>query len=138
MNAFDLWDKFVAWFWGPRPVFERFHFVFEWRDLWVGFWIDTEKHRVYFLPIPVVGIYIQLDTDEDRHNKRFVQAINAARDIAVQYSELAQKPGTEVMVTAVSLFEAMAKEEEPFDLAEFKRRLRNEVDIEIGKFIVSE
>lgn len=33
--------------------------VFAWYDLRVGFYWDRQRRRLYFLPIPMVGIYVQ-------------------------------------------------------------------------------
>lgn len=30
--------------------------VVAWYDLWVGFYIDCEKRRVYFFPLPCLGV----------------------------------------------------------------------------------
>lgn len=34
--------------------------MFNWRDLWVGVFLDHKKHRIYVLPVPMFGIVIQL------------------------------------------------------------------------------
>ena len=36
----------------------RLRFIFEPRDLWIGFFVDTAKRRLYFLPFPCLGIRI--------------------------------------------------------------------------------
>ena len=33
--------------------------IFAWYDLWIGFYWNREKHRLYILPFPCVGIVIQ-------------------------------------------------------------------------------
>ena len=35
--------------------------IFRWYDLWVGVFVDTQKRRVYFFPVPCVGIVIELE-----------------------------------------------------------------------------
>lgn len=32
---------------------------FKWFDLWVGFFVDLEKQRVYFCPLPCIVILLQ-------------------------------------------------------------------------------
>lgn len=32
----------------------KFKFSFAWYDLWVGFFIDAEKRKIYFCPLPAV------------------------------------------------------------------------------------
>jgi hypothetical protein len=35
------------------------HLVFAWYDLWVGAYWDRHRRRLYILPLPCIGIYIQ-------------------------------------------------------------------------------
>lgn len=35
-------------------------FVFAWYDLWIGFFWDQKKRRLYFFPIPCVGVSFDL------------------------------------------------------------------------------
>lgn len=30
--------------------------IFAWYDLWVGVFIDREKRKIYFFPVPCVGL----------------------------------------------------------------------------------
>lgn len=30
--------------------------IFEVRDLWVGFFVDPAKQKLYFLPVPMLGL----------------------------------------------------------------------------------
>lgn len=32
----------------------RFKFSFAWYDIWIGFFIDKEKRKIYFCPIPTL------------------------------------------------------------------------------------
>lgn len=34
----------------------RIYLVFAWYDLWIGFYWDRAKRKLYFLPIPMCGI----------------------------------------------------------------------------------
>ena len=34
-------------------------FVMAWYDLWIGFYWNQTKRRLYFLPLPCIGIYIE-------------------------------------------------------------------------------
>lgn len=34
--------------------------IFAWYDLWIGIFVDTKKRRIYVLPLPCIGFYIQL------------------------------------------------------------------------------
>lgn len=34
--------------------------VFAWYDLWVGFFYDQKKRRLYVFPIPCFGFYVEL------------------------------------------------------------------------------
>ena len=39
--------------------------VLEWRDLWVGVFLDTAKHRIYVLPLPCVGVVIDWSGEQN-------------------------------------------------------------------------
>lgn len=34
--------------------------VFAWHDFWIGAYYDRDKDRIYILPIPCIGVVIQL------------------------------------------------------------------------------
>lgn len=36
--------------------------TFKWFDLWVGFFYDKNKRRLYFFPLPMFGIYLDFPT----------------------------------------------------------------------------
>lgn len=33
--------------------------IFAWYDLWIGFYWNREKRRLYVLPLPCIGVVIQ-------------------------------------------------------------------------------
>jgi len=35
-------------------------FIFAWYDFWVGLFFDRKKKRLYFFPLPMVGILFDL------------------------------------------------------------------------------
>jgi len=35
------------------------HFVFAWYDFWIGAFWSREKLRLYVLPMPMIGVYLQ-------------------------------------------------------------------------------
>jgi hypothetical protein len=41
-------------------VIRRVHFLFAWYDLWVGVYYDRRSKRLYILPLPCVGLVIDL------------------------------------------------------------------------------
>jgi hypothetical protein len=34
--------------------FKRLRISFAWYDLWIGFFIDTQKRKIYFCPLPAL------------------------------------------------------------------------------------
>jgi hypothetical protein len=44
-----------------KYILSHFGYVFAWYDFWVGFYYDRNNKRLYILPIPCIGFYIQLD-----------------------------------------------------------------------------
>lgn len=46
----------------PKPIrwWQRVHPIFAWYDLWMGLYWDAARRRLYILPLPCVGVYIQL------------------------------------------------------------------------------
>ena len=40
----------------------KVNFIFKWFDFWVGIFCDTQRKRLYFLPLPMCGICIVLAT----------------------------------------------------------------------------
>lgn len=38
----------------------RLRWVFAWYDLWMGFYWDRKKRRLYVLPVPTLGFYVEL------------------------------------------------------------------------------
>ncbi len=40
--------------------------TFKWFDLWIGFFVDVEKRRLYFFPVPMFGIIFELAARYER------------------------------------------------------------------------
>lgn len=44
---------------GPLPVFLDAGLLFAWYDFWIGFFYDRKKRRLYIMPVPMFGFWIQ-------------------------------------------------------------------------------
>lgn len=57
---------------GLRREGHPFHVkhLFAWYDFWIGFYWDRKMRRLYVLPLPMLGFYVQfstLESDESLH-----------------------------------------------------------------------
>lgn len=44
--------------WTPPPRRFSVRPFIQWRDIWIGLYIDTSHRRIYFCPFPMIGIKI--------------------------------------------------------------------------------
>jgi len=42
----------------------RISFIFAWYDFWIGWYFNRKSRQLYILPIPMLGIKIQLGVKE--------------------------------------------------------------------------
>ena len=49
-------ETIVNWLPSVKPIFA-------WYDLWIGFYWDSEKSRLYFLPLPCIGLIFEWKKD---------------------------------------------------------------------------
>lgn len=50
---------------GVRLSRLRIRPVCRWFDIWVGVYVDTNRKRLYILPLPCIGVYVQWDIPND-------------------------------------------------------------------------
>jgi len=43
-------------------MFDRVKFIFAWYDMWVGFYWNRESKKLYFFPLPCLGVVFDLET----------------------------------------------------------------------------
>ncbi len=55
---------------------KRIKFLFAWYDLWIGFFWDSKKKWLYILPLPMIGIIINLN-----YEKRNVSRVTPAKTV---------------------------------------------------------
>ena len=57
---------------GLRREGHPFHVkrLFAWYDFWIGFYWDRKERRLYVLPLPMLGFYVQLSTLESDESLR--------------------------------------------------------------------
>lgn len=48
----------------------KLKFIFAWFDIWVGFFWDANKRRLYFFPVPMLGCYLQLELPPQNYYER--------------------------------------------------------------------
>jgi hypothetical protein len=52
---------FCYWVKLPFNYFLSFKFMFAWYDFWVGLFYDRQKSRLYVFPLPMLGVWLQID-----------------------------------------------------------------------------
>jgi hypothetical protein len=67
-NALDLLCERI----GLTREGQPFHVkhLFAWYDFWIGFYWDRKMRRLYVLPVPMLGFYMQFDTRESDESLR--------------------------------------------------------------------
>lgn len=46
--------------WHKKPWYKRISFFFAWYDMWLGLYWDREKRYLYIMPLPMIGIKLQI------------------------------------------------------------------------------
>jgi len=44
-------------------------FLFAWYDLWIGMYFDKKKNWLYILPVPMLGVIIKFENQNDLADK---------------------------------------------------------------------
>jgi hypothetical protein len=82
--------------------------IFAWYDLWIGFFWDSKKSRLYFFPIPMLGLIFEFERYYAIYSPRINEVIGVCRQEGAEHA-LKEDPGCELRPISQRQFDSFGE-----------------------------